>query len=265
MSGSHPTGSAATPGLVRIRIDLAYDGTGFRGFAIQARQRTVQGVLTDALSVVVGHPVTVTCAGRTDAGVHASAQVVHCDVPRDSRLLRDLARARVALDKLSGPEITVWRVRRVPASFDARFSATQRRYRYKLCDAEAMDPLWRIDTWHVGPPKLDVEQMNAAAHHLIGEHDFSAFCRRAGDQHLRRRIDQLTVRRSAGGLIAVRVDGKAFCHQMVRSVTGCLVRVGQGKRDADWAGEVLAGLDRQAVGLIAPAHGLTLIGVSYGS
>lgn len=253
----------STADLVRIRVDLAYDGSGFRGFAKQAGQRTVQGVLEDALSVLAGMPVGTTGSGRTDAGVHATAQVIHADVPAGARMLGDLERTRKALDKLCGPEITVWRVRRVPGTFDARFSATQRRYRYRLSDAVAMSPLWRHDTWHVGPPRLDTEAMHAGGQALVGEHDFSSFCRRADDQHLVRRIDLLSVRRDAAGLVVVRVEGKAFCHQMVRSVTGCLVRVGQGKRPPAWVAEVLAARDRHAVGSIAPPHGLTLVGVSF--
>lgn len=256
-------GPGPPPGTVRLRIDLAYDGAGFHGFARQAEQRTVQGVLEDALSRLVQAPVTTTGAGRTDAGVHALAQTVHADVPAGARLLGDLSRARGALDALCGPEVAVWRVRRVPGSFDARFSATQRRYRYLLCDAPAMSPLRRHDTWHLGPPRLDVEAMAAGGVHLVGEHDFSSFCRRAGDQHLVRRIDRLAVRRARAGLVVLAVDGAAFCHQQVRSVTGCLVAVGQGTRPPDWVAGVLAARDRQAAGRVAPPHGLTLVGVSY--
>lgn len=220
-------------------------------------------MLEEALATLAGTPVETTCSGRTDAGVHATAQVVHCDVPAGARLLGDLERTRTALEKLCGPEITIWRVRQAPASFDARFSATRRRYRYRLCDAQAMNPLWRHDTWHLGPPALNVEAMQAGGVHLVGEHDFSSFCRRAADEHLNRRIDLLEVRRGAGGLVVLRVEGKAFCHQMVRSVAGCLVRVGQGKRGPDWVAEALAARDRHAVGQIAPPHGLTLVGVSF--
>ncbi|HWH33133.1 MAG TPA: hypothetical protein VNU01_10740, partial [Egibacteraceae bacterium] len=127
----------------------------------------------------------------------------------------------------------------------------------------SMAPLWRHDTWHVGPPALDVDAMEAGGAHLLGEHDFSSFCRRADDQHLVRRIDLLAVRREPGGLVVVRVEGKAFCHQMVRSVTACLVRVGQGKRPPDWVREALHARDRHAVGSIAPPHGLTLVDVSF--
>jgi tRNA pseudouridine38-40 synthase len=250
-------------GTVRLRIDLAYDGWRFRGFARQPDQRTVQGVLEDALQRMSGAPVTTTGAGRTDAGVHASAQVVHCDVPVDARLLGDLQRTRAALDHLCGPDLTVWRVRRVPASFDARFSATQRRYRYRLCDAVAMDPLWRFDTWHVGPPQLDVAAMEGGATHLLGEHVFASFCRKREGDALVRRVDRLFVRRGAGGLVTVGVEGPAFCHQMVRSIVGCLVAVGAGRQAPDWVGEVLAAQDRQAAGAVAPPHGLTLVGVRY--
>jgi tRNA pseudouridine38-40 synthase len=248
---------------IRLRIDLAYEGTGFRGFARQPDQVTVQGVLEDALARLTGTVVATVGAGRTDAGVHATAQTVHVDAPRDSRLVRDLDRARSALDAMCGPAITIWRVRRVPPTFDARFSATQRRYRYRLCDRDAMAPLWRHDTWHVGGPALDVDAMHAGAQALVGEHDFSSFCRRRDDQHLIRRIDRARIHRVRAGLVAVDVAGRAFCHQMVRSVTGCLLAVGQGRRPAEWTADVLAARDRQAVDQVAPPHGLTLTGVSY--
>ncbi|MGH3666604.1 MAG: tRNA pseudouridine(38-40) synthase TruA [Egibacteraceae bacterium] len=258
-----PTTSASTD-VVRVRIDLAYDGGGFAGFARQPDRRTVQGVVEDALSRLCGGPVTTTGAGRTDAGVHATAQVVHADVPAEARLLADLRRARESLDKLCGPEVTVWQVRRVPHSFDARFSATQRRYRYRLCDGAALDPLRRQDTWHAGGPALDVGAMAAGGQQVLGEHDFSAFCRRAGDEHLVRRVDRLEVHRDAVDLVVIEVAGKAFCHQMVRSLVGTLVEVGRGKHGPEWVVEVLAAGDRQAAGPVAPPHGLTLVGVAYG-
>jgi tRNA pseudouridine38-40 synthase len=249
---------------VRIRVDLAYDGTAFRGFARQADQHTVQGTLEGALSRLCGDvAVETTVSGRTDAGVHAAVQVVHCDVPEGARLLGDLDRARSALDAMCGPEIAVWSVEVAPTDFDARFSATQRRYRYRICDAVAASPLRRADTWHLGPPALDADAMDLGGRHLVGEHDFSSFCRRQGDQHLVRRIDRLAVRRVGGDLVTVEVDGKAFCHQMVRSVTGCLVAVGRGDRAPGWVADVLAARDRQAVGRVAPPHGLTLVGVSF--
>jgi tRNA pseudouridine38-40 synthase len=248
---------------VRLRVDLAYDGTGFHGLARQHGLRTVQGVIEDALSRLCGQAVMTVVAGRTDAGVHATVQVLHADVPEGSRMLRDLDRARNALDGMCGREITIWRVTTAPAGFDARFSATQRSYRYRLCDADAMAPLWRHDTWHVKGPALDTTAMHAGAQHLVGEHDFSSFCRRRGDQHLVRRIDTLCVQRRAAGLVTIDVAGRAFCHQMVRSVTGCLYAVGRGRRPAGWVAEALAARDRQAVGEVAPPHGLTLVDVTY--
>ena len=248
---------------MRLRIDLAYDGGGFRGFARQPDQRTVQGEVEAALAQLFGVPITTTGAGRTDAGVHAFAQVMHCDVPDGARLLADLDRLRGALDHLCGPDITIWTARRVPSSFDARFSASQRRYRYRLCDVVAMDPLWRFSTWHVGPPALDVPAMAAGGEHLLGEHVFASFCRRREGDALVRRVDKLMVRRRPAGLVIVGVEGAAFCHQMVRSIVGCLVAVGSGRRDPDWVADVLAARNRQAAGEVAPPHGLTLTGVSY--
>jgi tRNA pseudouridine38-40 synthase len=256
------TSEDAVP-VARLRIDLAYDGADFHGFARQPDLRTVQGVVEDALERLCGRPVETVGAGRTDAGVHAAVQAMHVDVPRDSRMVRDLTAARGALDAMCGPTITIWRVRRVPATFDARFSATRRSYRYRICDADAMAPLWRHDTWHVKGPALDVNAMDAGGQALVGEHDFSAFCRRRDDRHLIRRIDELAVRRSGSRLVVVDVAGKAFCHQMVRSVTGCLYAVGRRRRPPDWVEAVLASRDRQAVGQVAPPHGLTLVGVSY--
>lgn len=223
----------------------------------------MQGVLEGALHRLVGAEITTTVAGRTDAGVHAIAQTVHCDVPADARLLDDLARARRALDALCGREIAIWRVRHVPDTFHARFSATRRSYQYRIADAATMNPLWRHDTWHLGAPALDVAAMEAGGQHLLGEHDFSSFCRRSGDQHLVRRIDRLQVRRRRAGLVTLAVEGRAFCHQMVRSLTGCLIPVGRGTQSPGWVAEVLAARDRQVIGRVAPPHGLTLVGVSY--
>lgn len=248
---------------VRLRIDLAYDGSGFHGFARQPDVRTVQGVLEDALSRLAGAPVVTTAAGRTDAGVHALAQVVTCDVPGEARLLGDLERARRALGQLCGPEVAIWDLRVVPGDFDARSSAVLRGYRYRICDALALDPLRRHDTWHLGPPELDTDAMAHGARHLLGEHDFSAFCRRAGGEHLVRRVDRLDVHRDPDGTVLVEVDGPAFCHQMVRSMVGCLVPVGRGRRAPEEVRAILASRDRQSVGAVAPPHGLTLIGVSY--
>lgn len=244
--------------MTRVRIDLAYDGTGFRGFARQADQRTVQGVLEDALSSYFATDVTLTVAGRTDAGVHALHQAVHFDV--DTQVITD--RLHRSLHNLCGSEIAIWSVQQVTDEFDARRSAVGRRYRYRLHDGRTMDPLMRFVTWHIGLPRLDDVKMHTGGQHLIGEHDFSSFCRRSGDQHLTRRIDVLTVTRD-GDLLDVVVEGRAFCHQMVRSIVGSLVAVGRGKWKPDTVRDVLLARDRTKIGEVAPARGLTLIGVDY--
>lgn len=251
----------------RLRIDLAYDGSGFAGLARQPEQRTVQGELEAALSALLGHHVRSVVAGRTDRGVHASAQVVHVDVsPPDERRaarLDDLELLRGRLGHLLGPEVAVLAVRAVPPDFDARFSATARHYRYRLVDAEVADPLRRHDRWAVGQ-HLDLSAMRVAARPLVGEHDFAAFCRRAPGRTTVRRLDVLALSRPAPGRIDARLVGPAFCHQQVRAIVGCLVEVGRGRRPADWVAEVLAGRDRARAAPLAPPHGLTLERVAYG-
>ncbi len=251
----------------RLRIDLAYDGGPFAGFARQRDQVTVQGTLEGALGRVLGTAPATTGAGRTDRGVHALAQVVHLDVDADagraSAALGDLDDLRDRLDRLVGPAITVWSVRRVGTGFHARFSAVGRGYRYRLVDAAVRAPLERHDRWQVGEP-LDLAAMRAAASHLVGEHDFASFCRRAGRATTTRRLDEVALSRPRHGRIDIRFAGNAFCHQQVRSIAGSLVEVGRGRRGPDWLGEVLAARDRSAAGPVAPPHGLTLERVSYG-
>jgi tRNA pseudouridine38-40 synthase len=251
----------------RLRIDLAYDGAPFAGFARQRDQITVQGTLEGALQRLTGQDVRCTCAGRTDRGVHALAQVVHLDLdearPRAATWLRDLEVARQRLDHLVGHAISIWQVARAPAGFDARFSATGRGYRYRIVDAAVSNPVVRHDRWHLGAP-LDLAAMRAGAKHLLGEHDFASFCRRAPGRTTRRRLDELAVTRPGWGRVEVRLAGPAFCHQQVRSIVGCLVVVGRGERDPGWLAEVLLARDRSVAPRIAPAHGLTLERVTYG-
>ena len=251
----------------RLRVDLAYDGSPFAGFARQPDQMTVQGELETALARILGQSVDLVCAGRTDRGVHALAQVVHLDVDpqveRTARALADLAVLRSRLDQQVGRSITVWSVRRVPSRFDARFSATARRYRYRLVDAPVIDPIRRHDRWQVGEP-LALPPMRAAARYLLGEHDFAAFCRRAPGRTTRRRLDRVTLSRPAPGRIDVVLEGPAFCHQQVRAITGCLVEVGRGRCSPEWLAGVLAAGDRRDAARVAPPHGLTLEQVRYG-
>jgi tRNA pseudouridine38-40 synthase len=255
---------------MRLRIDIAYDGAPFHGFALQPDLRTVQGTLEAALGRLLGQEVATTAAGRTDRGVHASAQVVHLDIdPGIARAQRTLDvdtgfdDFRRRLDHLVGDAIAVWAVRRVSSDFDARFSAVARRYLYRLSDGDTIHPLERFATWHLGEP-LRLSAMRAGARHLLGEHDFASFCRSSGARTTVRRIDRIVVSRPVGGTVHVRLRAPAFCHQQVRSIVGCLVEVGVGRRAPEWMAEVLAARHRGAAGPVAPPHGLLLERVSYG-
>ena len=169
-----PSEEAAPATTVRLRLGVSYDGTGFRGFAAQQGQRTVAGELATAIATVVRHRVELTCAGRTDAGVHALGQVVHVDVRPEV----DMARLAKGVNAMLGPAIVVQSVSVAPAGFDARHSARARSYRYLVLEAPTPDPLLAHVSWHVRGP-LDRRAMAAGADALIGEHDFRAFCRRA--------------------------------------------------------------------------------------
>jgi tRNA pseudouridine38-40 synthase len=196
-------------------------------------------------------------AGRTDAGVHARGQVVHADVP--ARL--DPARVRAALGGALGPAVTVLEAAWAPAGFDARHSARRRTYVYRVDDSGAPDPLLRgfVLAW---PRPLDLQRMRAAARPLVGEHDFAAFCRRSGQATTRRRLRTVGIRR-VRGLVEIRLVADAFCWQMVRSIVGLLLAVGDGRRDPGATAAALATGDRAAVGSVAPAHGLVLEAVAY--
>jgi tRNA pseudouridine38-40 synthase len=253
--------------MARLRIDLAYDGEPWAGFARQPDLLTVQGTLEGALTRITGQPAPSVCAGRTDRGVHATAQVVHVDLDRAyarvEKATRDLEVLRFRLDRMVGDAITIWQVREVGGDFSARFSATERGYRYRIVDGPVVDPVRRNDRWHVGTP-LDVTAMRAGAKLLLGEHDYAAFCRNRQRRTTVRRLDEVTLARPRPGTIHVRMAGPAFCHQMVRAIVGCLVEVGLGKEPPAWIGEVLRARDRSLAARVAPAHGLTLERVAYG-
>ncbi|MGW0313263.1 tRNA pseudouridine(38-40) synthase TruA [Streptomyces flavidovirens] len=254
----------AAPGFVRVRLDLSYDGKDFSGWAKQTARRTVQGEIEDALRTVTRSSVTyeLTVAGRTDSGVHARGQVAHVDLPEDvwaehhDKLLRRLA-GRLAHD------VRVWKVAEAPPGFNARFAAVWRRYAYRVTDNPGgVDPLLRGHVlWHDWP--LDVDAMNRAAEKLVGEHDFAAYCRRREGATTIRTLQELSWERGADGVITATVRADAFCHNMVRSLVGAMLFVGDGHRDADWPGKVLAaGVRDSAVHVVRP-HGLTLEEVGY--
>jgi tRNA pseudouridine38-40 synthase len=241
----------------RLRLVLAYDGAPFSGFARQRDRRTVQGELEAALSRLARRPVQTVGAGRTDTGVHARGQVVHADVP--ARL--DPERVRRALNGALGPAIVVREADWAPPGFDARLSARRRTYVYRVDDSGSPDPLRRgfVLAW---PRPLSVPRMREAARPLLGEHDFAAFCRSRSGATTTRRLRSAGVRR-VRGLVEVRLVADAFCWQMVRSIVGHLLRVGEGSRDPASTAAVLAAADRAAVGTVAPAHGLVLESVTY--
>jgi tRNA pseudouridine38-40 synthase len=279
---------------------VAYDGSGFHGFAAQDGQRTVAGELAGALARVVGAPVSLSCAGRTDAGVHALDQVVHFDVPASALTRLDPSALVKSCNSQVGPSIVVRQAMVVPSDFDARHSATARRYRYLVVNAPVADPLLAGLAWHVADP-LDLRSMAAGADALLGEHDFRAFCRRrpgaSPDDPIVRRVtdtrwtvlsgaapDRLPAAGRAkpaadaegptsvvspglvpvvGRLLAFEIEANAFCHQMVRSLVGTLVDVGRGrKRPADMVW-ILRSADRRHASQPAPPAGLTLMAVRY--
>ncbi|PMR59801.1 tRNA pseudouridine(38-40) synthase TruA [Verrucosispora sp. ts21] len=249
---------------VRLRLDVAYDGTDFSGWAAQPDRRTVAGVLVETLDLVLGAGTAtgLTVAGRTDAGVHASGQVCHLDLPvevwreHEGRLLRRLAR-------LLPGDVRVRAMTEVPASFDARFSATFRRYEYRVTDAPwGAEPLRRHEVlaW---PRPLDTDLLAAASAGLVGEHDFAAYCRRKENATTLREVTRLDWRREPDGILVATVQADAFCQAMVRSLVGAMLVAGDGRRPVEWPAGLLTRRERSSEVTVAPAHGLTLVAVGY--
>ncbi|WP_082126916.1 tRNA pseudouridine(38-40) synthase TruA [Allosalinactinospora lopnorensis] len=248
---------------VRLRLDIAYDGTDFSGWAEQPDRRTVQGELQAALRRVLRLAgVQLTVAGRTDAGVHARGQVAHLDVPVElwaaegDRLLRRLAGVLPA-------DVRVHAVTEAPPGFDARFSPLFRRYVYRVSDAPGgVDPLRRRDVlWH--KHSLDLDRMNEATAGLVGEHDFAAYCRKRAGATTIRELLRLEWYKEAEHLYAAAVQADAFCHNMVRALVGALLAVGDGRRGAEWPRKVLEAGVRDSGVHVVPAHGLSLEEVRY--
>lgn len=246
-------------------MGLAYDGTGFRGFAPNLGVRTVAGELAGALGRILGHEVHLTCAGRTDAGVHAWGQVVHFDTTTAFEA-RGLQRS---LNKMLAPTVVVRSVAVVTAGFDARRSATGRRYRYSVLNRPLPDPFLASTTWHVRE-ELDQRGMTLACDALIGVHDWSSFCRLppeaslgATPSSLVRHVRDARWLDLGDGLLRFDIEAAAFCHQMVRSLVGTLVAVGRGKMRAGEMGEIIRSRDRSRAAEPAPPHGLCLWEVLY--
>ena len=257
---------------MRLRLDIAYDGTDFNGWAVQDGLRTVAGVLDDALSTVFRAPLRLFAAGRTDSGVHATGQVAHVDVPADvlghaygrgghagdpefAPLIRRLAR-------FLPEDVRVRQIVRAPTGFDARFSALRRHYTYRISLAlHGVDPQDArfVTAW---PRPLDVDAMALASQSLLGLHDFAAFCRHRPGATTIRELQRMDWIRD-GDLVTAHVTADAFCWSMVRSLVGALLAVGEGRREPAWCATLLTATARSSDFAAAPARGLSLVGVDY--
>ncbi|MDL9944972.1 tRNA pseudouridine(38-40) synthase TruA [Gordonia sp. ABSL11-1] len=256
-------------GLCRLRLDISYDGTDFAGWAAQVGQRTVCGALQDTLATVLRVPVRLTVAGRTDAGVHATGQVAHTDIPASSLDTRsidgDPSRLVGRLAKMLPDDVRVRRIAAVSTDFDARFSALRRHYSYRLTDSVwGAEPIAARTTATWRRP-LDVDAMNDASRTLIGLNDFAAFCRRREGATTIRDLQRFEWTIDSDGVLIGRVSADAFCWSMVRSLVGAVASVGDGRRDVDWCRGLLAERTRSSTVPVAEARGLCLVGVDYPS
>lgn len=255
-----------------LRLVLAYDGGGFSGFSSNPGVRTVEGVLTEALERRLGGRVSnLTAAGRTDAGVHAAGQVVSFEAPGGFAADSDsLERLKASLNGMCGPEIAVLAAELAPEGFNARFSASSRRYRYTIWNNPAPDPFVRHWSWHV-PHSLALRDISAASALLLGEWDFATFCRRSQvevdgvlrDAPTTRRVMRAAAELLVSGELRFEIEANSFCRQMVRSIVGTLVDVGRGRFSPADFERMLYSPDRSAVGTVAPPQGLCLISVGY--
>lgn len=256
--------------LVRVRMTVAYDGSPFHGFAENPGVATVGGTLRRSIERVLGHRIELSCAGRTDRGVHARGQVVSFDAEAEGLDLHELRRA---VTKLCGGPIVVVDASVAAPDFDARFSARSRTYRYSILNREVPDPFLAATTWHV-PVPLSPKALRLACDPLIGEHDFSSFCRRpkpgAGfdEPSLVRHLTSARwvpadIDQWGSSLLRFEITASSFCHQMVRSIVGTLVDAGRGRARCADLPAVIAARDRAAAGNLAPPQGLVLWEVGY--
>ena len=255
-----------SPAAGTLVIKLGYRGGEFAGFAEQPTQRTVAGELRRALETTLRRPCELTCAGRTDAGVHAIAQYVSVPVSAEELEL-PVVRLRRSLVALTPDDVSILGLYRAGADFSARFDAEARRYRYRISAGDGRPVMaWGHSWWYKG--SLDAAAMDAAAQRLVGEHDFKSFCKAASavDKPTHRYVASLRVsevEEAGEPLVCIDIEGNAFLHNMVRTIAGTLVEVGRGHRDAAWVADVLAACERTAAGPCAPARGLTFVGVDY--
>lgn len=255
---------------IRVRLDLGYDGTAFSGWGIQPHLRTVQQVVEAALAQVLRVPLRVTVAGRTDAGVHARAQVCHVDIPRSVwekiRGHRPVSESQVLFRMLNAvlpDDVALRRVSQAPLGFDARYSALWRRYSYRIGPRSVwLDPLRRYSIAYVRYD-LDVEAMNTAAASVLGEHDFIGYCKPRVGATTIRTLQHFSWTQEPDGILRADVQADAFCHAMVRSLVGASIAVGSGKRPVNWMAEILAARVRDSRVQVAQARGLVLEEVHY--
>jgi len=248
-------------GLIRLRIDLSYDGTAFYGWGVQKDLRSVQGEILRVFNFLTHSKVDIFVAGRTDAGVHARGQVIHVDLNQHQiDRLENPGRLNRALPE----DIRIHSMNVAPIGFDARFSALWRRYSYRVCDESTqMSPLERNHTlFHY--KSLDIDAMNEAAQGLLGLQDFAAFCKPRDASTSMREVEYLKWHREKASCVMT-VQADAFCHSMVRSIVGALIPVGDGRKPVSWPAEILAGRDRTLGPTVMPAHPLVLEEVGYPS
>ena len=246
-------------GFRRLRIDLSYDGTNFSGWAIQPDRRTVQQCIEEAIRTVAQAKAETIVAGRTDAGVHATGQVIHVDVP-ESLELDDLA---YKLNRILDEDIRINQIQIAPTAFHARFSALRRYYEYRILDEnKVIPPLARFNTASWYRP-LDVDQMNHASALLLGTHDFAAFCKFREGATTIRTLETYQWRRDRDGYLVGDVVADAFCYSMVRNLVGAIVCVADGRKESDWISTLLENKERVSDSLVFPARGLSLYKVDY--
>lgn len=246
-------------GFLRLKIKLAYDGTNFSGWAKQPDRRTVQEEFEKAFATIVRHQCESIVAGRTDAGVHATAQIIHIDVPEGT----DLADLEYRLNRLLDLDLRVLGIEIAPEGFHARFSALRRHYKYQIVDAnKAINPLDRYDraSWY---RPLDLDRLNEASALLLGEHDFAAFCKFREGATTIRTLETFQWERKTDGLLVAQVVADAFCYSMVRNLVGSAVCVAEGRFEPSWIAEMLANRQRISDSMVFPPEGLTLVQVDY--
>jgi tRNA pseudouridine38-40 synthase len=253
-------------GFRRLRIDIAYDGTEFFGWATQPDRRTMQDLVEEAIAQITRSQVQTIVAGRTDAGVHATGQVIHVDLPdavfTDGFSYPDL---RYKLNRILDEDLRVMNISDAPSGFHARFSALRRVYTYKILDNnEVIAPLSRYDVapWY---RPLDVDLMNKASALVLGHHDFAAFCKFKEGGTTIRTLEKYEWRRDSEGLLIAEVAADAFCYSMVRNLVGAVICVADGRKDPAWIQELLANKERVSDSLVFPARGLSLTRVDYPS